>query len=348
MNEDFPVPAKPSNQPLMRLWELMKLIPRHPRSLTAAELHAALAGSGIQASKRTVERDLNELSCLFFINCHEDQSPRGWFWEPGASQDFPSVTLGEALTLRLLEDSLRPIVPGQLLKVLEPRFQCARRKLDAAKADHASARWVDKVASVHPTLALLPPEIDACCLAAIQHALLGDKQITCQYYSSSKSTYQTLTLHPLALVQRAQVTYLVATVDGFADIRRYALHRFTEVQLLDSSSARPEGFDLETWLAEGAMQFGRPRQIELRAWVDGALAARLQETPLAADMRLETCCNGARLNATVIDSWELKWWLLSQAGAIRVDAPISLRDELIANLQQGLALYSSLLTEAPT
>ncbi|MFF7709490.1 WYL domain-containing protein [Pseudomonas sp. NPDC007930] len=333
------MPTQSSHQTLVRLWELMRLIPRYPRSLTAAELHEALAHGGFATSKRTVERDLVELSRLFMINCQEAQ-PRGWFWEQRATLEFPSVTLSEALSLRLLEDSLRPIIPGQLLKVLEPRFQLAQRKLEALSEDSAPARWVEKVASVHPALSLLPPDINEQCLAAIQQALLDDLQVHCRYHSSSKGTTQALTLHPLALVQRAQVTYLIATVDGFTDIRRYALHRFTEVAVLESACQRPAGFDLNTWLDEGAMQFGQPRHIELRGWVDSALAARLRETPLAADMQLEAQPGGATLVATVVDSWELKWWLLSQAGSIRIDAPGELRAEIIAHLQQGLALYA--------
>lgn len=89
------------------------------------------------------------------------------------------------------------------------------------------------------------------------------------------------------------------------------------------------------------MQFGATQAIQLHAWVDPALAKRLHETPLSEDMTLIAESNGARLTATVNDSWELKWWLLSQAGSIRVDAPTTLRQVLIDSQRQSLALHDT-------
>ncbi|WP_090936803.1 WYL domain-containing protein [Azotobacter beijerinckii] len=48
---------------------------------------------------------------------------------------------------------------------------------------------------------------------------------------------------------------------------------------------------------------------------------------------------GYRLNATVQDSWQLHWWLLSQSGALAVRAPQALREKLLAALETGLATH---------
>lgn len=90
------------------------------------------------------------------------------------------------------------------------------------------------------------------------------------------------------------------------------------------------------------MQFGVTQAIRLHAWIDSALAKRLRETPLSEDMTLITEPDGARLTATVNDSWELKWWLLSQAGAIRVDAPATLRQALIDSQRKSLAMHTEI------
>jgi hypothetical protein len=47
------------------------------------------------------------------------------------------------------------------------------------------------------------------------------------------------------------------------------------------------------------------------------------------------------LTATINNSWELKWWLLSQAGAIRIDEPKTLRQSLIDSQRQSLALHDT-------
>ena len=80
--------------------------------------------------------------------------------------------------------------------------------------------------------------------------------------------------------------------------------------------------------------------VQLQAWVDDALALRLQRQPLAVDMRLNALPDGgAQLTATVQDNATLMGWLLSQAGAIRVQAPEALRSAMLELLRQSLDLH---------
>jgi len=88
------------------------------------------------------------------------------------------------------------------------------------------------------------------------------------------------------------------------------------------------------------MQFGTREKIQLEAWVNEGLARLLQETPISNDMQLVPEEGGSRLTATVNDSWELKWWILSHAGAIRVEQPGYFRDDITERLQQALTLQS--------
>ncbi|CAM3974673.1 Transcriptional regulator [Pseudomonas reidholzensis] len=176
------MPSNPTRQTIARQWQLLKLLPnRHP-GLSTSQLQFALTEAGQKASKRTVERDLNELATLFPLQCNSKGMPYGWYWQPGLS-------LGEAQKLQ----------PG------------------------------------------------------------------------------------------------------------------------DFATAAP---------------------IVLSAWVDQGLALHLAEQPLSADMRLEPQADGgATLEATVDDNRALMGWLLSHAGAIRVHAPEVLRNAMLEQLRQSLALH---------
>ncbi|MBC3485782.1 WYL domain-containing protein [Pseudomonas kermanshahensis] len=176
------MPSHPTRHTIARQWQLLKLLPgRHP-GMSSTQLQAALAKVGHTTSKRTVERDLVELSALFPLHCNSKGMPYGWYWQPGLSLD-------EAQQLQ--PDALAPVRP-----------------------------------------------------------------------------------------------------------------------------------------------------IGLRAWVDDALALRLEQQPLSTDMQLAPQQGGgASLAATVDDSRALMGWLLSQAGSIRVLAPASLRAALLEQQRQSLALH---------
>lgn len=334
------MPSNTSRRTLARQWELLRLLPSKAPGLSAAELQYRLSEAGHETSKRTVERDLVDLSQQFPLQCNDKGTPYGWHWMPGTASVIPGVSLSEALTLQLIEKRLHPLIPSHMLKALEPRFQQARLKLQSLSTEIPAAKWADKVASVHPELALIPPSIDENVLEQIQSALLHSFQVECRYYAAHKDKEHTFTLNPLALVQRSQVTYLIATVEPFEDVRQFALHRFSAARETDCPTIPPPEFNLKGYLASGAMQFGTPAKIKIEAWINDGLSRLLTETPLSQDMKLTPKENGAELVATVNDSWELRWWILSHAGSIKIRKPRTLVNEIAARLQQALDLYT--------
>ena len=330
--------ANSTRSTLSRQWELLKLLPSRGPGLTASQITEKLKNDhGV--NKRTVERDLQELSRLFPLQCNDRGKPYGWHWRPGAQLELPGIELSEALSLALLEDTLKAVLPLSLRRGLEPRFQQARRKLEALAAESATARWVDKVASVQPQMSLQTPDVNEALLERIQLGLLEERQVRCRYYAAHQDKERELILNPLALVQRGSITYLIATAEPYSDIRQYALHRFRAVDVLDTPLVRVAGFSLQAYLASDALQFGAQEPVRLQAWVSDTLARMIRETPLSPDMTLEPGEEGFCLQATVRDSWQLRWWLLQQGENICVQAPASLREALRETLRRALARY---------
>lgn len=334
------MPKADSQQTLARQWEMLKLLPPRAPGITAAELTGKLGDLGYDVTKRTVERDLNELSRLFGFTCNDKGMPYGWHWVEGASLNIPGVSLGDALSLRLVEDQLRPLLPSALLRALEPRLQQARDKLAELAPSNAQARWAGKVRTVPASLPLLPPQVMPGVLDAIQEALLGDRQVQVHYQRAGETEATLYTLHPLALVQRGPVSYLVATAFDYHDIRTYAVHRMRSAEVLEQAAQASTGFDLDAHIASGALQFGAGQAIRLKARIDMALAQILRETPLSEDQTLGQARKGfCALTATVQDTWQLRWWLLSHANQAVVLSPAALRADLLLRIAEAAELY---------
>jgi len=322
-----------------RQWEMLKLLPTKPPGMTSRDLQEQLHKIGYNVVKRTVERDMLELSNPFPILCNDKGKPYGWYWDPGASANLPAITLAEALSLRLVEDLLKPLLPQAILTSLQARFNQAQTKLKALQQDNAVAHWQDKVRHVPPALPLLPPSINAEVLDRVQQALLYDKQIEVDYENAHAGKNSRKTLHPLALVQRGPATYLVATAFNYQDIRLYALHRMYNATSSDQPVKRPAGFDLDAYIAGGSLQFGGGANICLKAKIWEGLAHILQETPLSVDQQIQETDSSYILTATVADSWQLRWWILSQGEGIEVIEPVLLRQEIANSLQQAAGRY---------
>jgi predicted DNA-binding transcriptional regulator YafY len=322
------MPHATTRHTLSRQWELLKLLPGRGAGKTSKALAEALNEAGFRVSKRQVERDLGDLMESFPIDCNNASSPYGWRWVPGASADIPGLTLAEALSLHLIEETLRPLLPASVLQSVEPRLQQAAKKL-ASDERVPLARWKDKVRCIQPTLPLLAPEVPTEIIEGVHAGLLGEWQLGVLYRPMDAEDPRSLTLHPMGLVQRGPVSYLIATAFDYLDLRLYALHRFISVVVTDAAARRLADFDIDRYIHGGALQFtSTAQEFQLILGVHETMVRILRETPLSADQEIRIRADGFTVLSTVVDSWQLRWWILAQGDQVEVLEPLALRREI--------------------
>lgn len=331
---------------MARQWELLRQIPSVGAGRSTTQLTENLRESGFRVSKRQVERDLNDLMEAFPIENVAERGPFRWRWIAGASANLPGLALAEALSLHLIEETLRPLLPNSVIRAVEPRFRQARQHL-AARQDLSLARWAEKVRSIPPMLPMLPPQIDSTVLENVQMALLENRQLEVSYTRMASGAPRAMTLHPLGLVQRGPSTYLVATAFDYQDVRLYALHRMVDAVPLAEATAPSEAFTLDGYIAEGGLQFvGSNQLLALELRVNGVVLRILEETPLESGQTIDKTGDRAVVKASVVDSWQLRWWLLSLGEGVEVLQPETLREEIRGSLLRALEQYRP--EEAPS
>ena len=334
------MPSANHETTLARQWELLKILPSRGPGLSSRDIRDRLERAGHDVSKRTVERDLSELLRVFPIFSNEISIPFGWHWKPGARVDFPGIELAEAVSLGLLEDLLRQLIPPTFTEALEARFSAARDKLRAL-TQNRYAKWSDLIRYTAPGLPLHKPTIHPDVSRTVQEALLQKLQLKVHYRGPGSATNKELLLHPLAIIQQGERAYLLATTFDYQDVFHYALHRMRSAEILDAPAKRPAHFTLDTFLAQGGGQFGDGKTISLKAHLSDNLAAILRETAIASDQKITTRAGQNILTATVKVSWQLHFWILSQSPDITIMQPPSLRKEIMGKLREALANYQA-------
>ena len=333
------MPSSDHGTTLARQWELLRNhLPPRPPGRTSKELCERLEAAGHKVHKRTIERDLRDLSATFGIRCNDKSVPYGWYSDKPELCEVLGMDLSEAVSLGLMEDVLRQIMPPAFLSALEGKFSLAREKLAALpKIPHA--RWADLVRYVPPGLPFIPPAMAPGVLPAIQEVLLHQRQLQVVYLKAGADEPKEYTLHPLSLIQQGARSYLVATAFEYDQPQLYAVHRMASATVLDESVKLPKGYSLDAFIASGAAQFGSGEIIPLNARVSEDLARLLEETPLSKDQKITTRSGVHTLTATVPNSWQLQFWIRSQGPAIAVVEPAALRKSIIASLKETLANY---------
>jgi predicted DNA-binding transcriptional regulator YafY len=323
---------------LRRQWEMLRMIPRHPGRITARQLTERLNAEGYEVGKRTVERDLLNLSVPFPITSVEQGQTLHWSWGKHAAVfDLPGLNASEALAFKLVEQQLKDLVPASLLEQLAPHFKAAGEALS-----HAAnvAAWTDKVRVIPPAQPLLPSPVDPQVQRVIYEALLTERQVEIEYLRKGEESPATHAVSLLGLVQRGPVTYLVARYYDYPNIRLLVLHRVKAARLNDEPAKRPEGFNLDAYIRAGSLAFGEGRFIRLVARFTDDAAAHLYETRLSEGQSLIREKGGStRLIAKVPDTPQLMWWLLGFGPAVEVLQPAALRRKMSATAFAMAARY---------
>lgn len=331
------MPRSSNHLALARQWEMLKRLPNRAPGITAAEMTAWLADQGYKVTKRTVERDLIDLSHVFGICCNDASMPYGWHWLQGAEMDFGSIELTDAVSLNLAEQLLKQMLPAPLLAALRPKFEQARKKL-AALNGHPMAKLTRKVRYVSTSLDLRPPALRDSILTFIQEALINERQIHVRYARFNDHARE-FTLNPLSLIQRGTVPYLIATAEPFTDPRIFAIHRFEKAESLESKAKLPKDFSVDEYIKEGFMHFGPAQRIKLKARLSNELATYLSETPISEDQKTPYEEGSYQLSATVHDTWQLHFWILSQGAGIEILSPSTLRASIAEQLRNASRQY---------
>jgi len=332
----------------MRQILLLMELPRWPKYKTTKQLVDYLADQGINVSARTVQRDIQTLSASGMFNIIDTPATGrgkegvGWaFSEYAVNQGLPVMDPPAALTLLMGHEHLKGLLPEKVLQHIEHYIAEAKATLETFNQANFHG-WVDKI-RILPNSVLSPAQVDPEAVNRIYDALLANKRFRCSYKGKADRV-----VSPFGLVQRANTLYLLAKYFDYDDIRITALHRYADVEVLDETIKQDEAFNIDDYLDSGEMSWlwddsKVEKTVQLTANLHGHLALHLREMPLSADQVIHeaTETKPCKLTATVIDSHELRYWLLSQGDKIEVLSPQPMREWFAKVAENMAAMYQS-------
>ena len=320
---------KNMSDPLLRQWCMLRAIPRQPRRIDAKTLLNKVAASGFETTLRTIQRDLVYLSTQLPL-ISDEAKPQGWSWRADAPQlDLPTLEPLTALVFHLAEKHLRSLLPSTTLNFLNPWFNTANAVLD--NQGNGLAEWRNKVRVLASGQPQIPPLVNSEIQNNVSQALLQNKQLQISYTPRLGEQTKDYVVNLLGLVVRNQSIYLVGTIGDYTDIRQLALHRIQAAQLTDAEISRPEGFDLDQYIQQGAFgwQLGRGNPLRLVAKFSKAAALSITERLLEENQQTTENADGSiTLTASVADTRELRVWLLGFGDQAETLEPATLRDEM--------------------
>jgi predicted DNA-binding transcriptional regulator YafY len=160
-------------------------------------------------------------------------------------------------------------------------------------------------------------------------------------YADRERKVSERTVHPLGLVAKSSVWYLVADTD--AGMRTFRVGRVRSVTMTDDPVVKPEGFDLaETW--QSVVEAMEERRTAFRAvvvaepqvvgWLRGRFGPQATVGATRDDGRVEVEIGTWSAEALAHD-------LMSFGAQVEVERPVEVRDQLARMGAELVALYAS-------
>jgi predicted DNA-binding transcriptional regulator YafY len=322
---------------------ILKALPHFPKEkMTVSDLQKHLAERYmIYASERTIQRDLNCLQYRrAFLIEGDGFNPQGWRWERNAhAVDLHAMDPQTALTFRMVEKFLAPLLPKSTLAALAPYQEIAQGVLGYDPTGSQQS-WADKVAVYHRSEFLIPPELDEELLTTVYLALYEGKRLRIRYRAKGEAEAKERVVNPLGLVMTDNIPYLVVTYWNYPDLRHLPLPRFELAELLDEPVTPPEGFSLQEYVDRefSYRQSDDPITLKIRMAEDRAL--HLKESRLHPDQLWTDCGDGTvEITAPVYDSLQLRFWLNGFGADVEVLEPEELREEFEQQADELARIY---------
>jgi diguanylate cyclase (GGDEF)-like protein len=234
-----------------------------------------------------------------------------------------------ALIYTLARRFLNEFIPGPLREKLKGDWAEAERLVAADPSLH---NWINSVDSIEAWHGLREtPAYNPKVLYGISEALFNDQSLKIRYLKDGESNLYLV--HPLGLIKREQVFYLVAIFDGFTDPRLLPLHRMTMAYPQGRPRRIPPDFNLADYLNKGLpFECDGDEKLEVELLFEETVYTSLIERP-PRGAKVESPHDGwFRVTGTVPNNMELRWWLLDFNEKVRILKP----EQLVHELQNGL------------
>ena len=163
-----------------------------------------------------------------------------------------------------------------------------------------------------------------------------------EYLARSSNNAKAYVLHPHGLVVRHSVTYLLATVNDYDDVRQFPLQRILTATPSKQAYRLQVDFDLQSYIDNGGFGYaaeGAQKWVTLRARIDQDAARMLSETHLSEQQSFsEPAADGwVELTAVVPNDQQTLWWLQGFGARFDVLEPQEWREAIREQARQILA-----------
>ncbi len=263
----------PDIRQIERQLHMLLILSESKQGYTIQELHRSMRKLGIDVSKKTIERDIDDISRLFYIY-EENVDGEILYKAKKLKIENITFTISELISLYFLQQvvkSYRNVDVGKNAGDLIQKILAQAPAINQSYIDSISDLFV-----VDPSNILQEKYIDGDQIQIVRESIEKGIKLKLEYFSFSNNESTTRIIEPYTLEIREGCYHLIGFCNLRNEIRDFRISRIRKLEMLDESFERPENF-YEEYSKKRFDKMTSDEQITLKIIFEGQVARYIKE-----------------------------------------------------------------------
>jgi predicted DNA-binding transcriptional regulator YafY len=256
-----------------RQFHILGILSESKKGYTIQELHQSMQKLGIDVSKKTIKRDVDDVSRLFFVY-EEELNGETRYRAKKLNIDNIAFTIPELISLYFLQQVIKPY---QRLDVGKTANALIKRVIEQVPPINQSyIDFVSELFIVSPTEVTYEKYIDENHIQTSREAIEKKYKLKIEYSSFSNNELTSRIIEPYILEIREGCYHLIGLCNLRNEVRDFRVSRIKKLEITDETFERPDNF-YEQYIQNRFEKMTGDEEVTLKIVFEGQAAKYIRE-----------------------------------------------------------------------
>jgi len=318
---------------------ILSILSESKKGFTLQEINNNMKKLGIDVSKKTIQRDIDDISRHFYV--YEEKNDAGEICFKADKYNIKNITftIPELISIYFLKEILKPYSVLDVGKTAQDLLENVLRNVPPVNQSYIDS--LSDLIKVNQSEAVLEKCINESYLQAIREAIEKNRRLKIEYFSFNNNEMTTRKIDPYYLEIREGCYHLICYCHLREEIRDFRVSRMKSVEILNETFKRPENF-YEEYNKNRFEKLIGDEEITLKIIFEGYAARYIKEYEAnKADSITSLGEDRILFEKKTTYSPDILQWVLRFGADAEVLEPAALRFEITWEVERMLQKYNS-------
>lgn len=321
-----------------RQMHILSILSESKGGYTVKEIQNIMKKLGIDVSKKTIQRDIDDVSRRFYV--YEEKNEAGEICYKADKYNIPDITftIRELISIYFLKEILKPYSVLDVGKTAQDLLEKMLKKVPPIDQNYIDS--LSDMIKINPAEVVLEKYVNENYMRIIREAIEKNRRLQIRYFSFNSNEMTERKIDPYYLEIREGCYHLICYCHLRNEIRDFRVSRMKSVEMLNETFKRPNNF-YEEYNKKRFEKLIGDEQITLKIIFEGQAARYIKEYEASKADKITDLDNERILfEKKTTYSPDILQWVLRFGADAEVLEPDALKFEVTWEAERMMQKYS--------